>query len=282
MKKVISLFAGFVFMSAVVFGAPKAIRFPSTIGNDVPESELVKVTFKSSIVVVAIDGVENKDESLSKLLNLKSESEEYLDSYFSTYKKDRTVLLQPGTHIFAVKFNNGKAYTTSANSLKFNFDAGSSYKIVSKIEGNKVTFDVLDSNGKSLTNPNNYNLHQKSILTYVERVLDSVSAGKAVTLRTNSGIYWNYGPDITVHVIENYTEEHDGFIGFITDKDLKKGTIYIKFNDDNSLTKDEFLNLKPENCDRVYEIDEIANSAGLCFKLKNPKSSKDDLLMSVY
>lgn len=105
MKKVISLFAGFVFMSAVVFGAPKAIRFPSTIGNDVPESELVKVTFKSSIVVVAIDGVENKDE---------------------------------------------------------------------------------------------------------------------------------------------------------------------------------FLNLKPENCDRVYEIDEIANSAGLCFRIKNQKSSNDVLVMSVY
>lgn len=285
------------------FAAPKKImRVPDTISEEIPDSELVKVTFASSVVICAIDGIENEEENLSKRISAfidpktvsevlggdaaSEEEKKYLDKSLASFKKNRTVLMEPGNHVFAVRYNNGKSYTPSPNSLRFNLEAGKEYKIVSKVEKNKVTFDFVNpKDGVSYTNPNNYNLHQKSVLLYVEGVLGAVEAGKKVHLQTTDGLYWYYGPDQTVQVKEHYNEEHKGFIGFLTDKDFQKATVYIKFNDDDELTKEEFLKLKPEECDRVYEIIERADAAGVCLKMKVVKSfdtKSKTILMSVY
>ena len=268
MKKLSVIFLMLLSFSA--FAKPKAIKVPATIGDDVPEEELVTMTFASSVVIEAIDGLKPVPD---------------IDASLEKYNKARTVLMLPGTHIFVVKFNNGKSYTLMPNSLKYTLEAGQSYKLVSKTEKNKVSFDLLDAKtNKSITNPNNYNLHQKSILAYVSQVLDPVSTGKKIYLTDHRGKFWYYGEDLTVTVKNAYTnEEHAGFIGFSTDAKLSKGTIYIKYNDDSTLTKDEFLKLKPEDCDIVYEIDEItADGVGIfvTFKLKGIKP-KEDLLMTV-
>ena len=281
MKKLSVIFLMLLSFSA--FAKPKAIKVPASIGDDVPEEELVSMTFASSVVIEAIDGINPAPEK--KKGEAAADNKEYLDPSLSKFNKARTVLMRPGTHIFVVKFNNGKSYTLMPNSLKYTLEAGQSYKLISKTEKNKVSFDLLDAKtNKSITNPNNYNLHQKSILAYVSQVLDPVSAGKKIYLTDHRGKFWYYGEDLTVTVKNAYTnEEHAGFIGFSTDAKLSKGTIYIKYNDDGALTKDEFLKLKPEDCVIVYEIDEIAaDGVGIfvTFKLKgiNPK---EDLLMTV-
>lgn len=280
MKKLSVIFLMLLSFSA--FAKSKNLRVPASISEDIPDEELVTMTFDSSVEIVAIDGLEPIAEKGKKSNAAEADGKEYLDPSLSKFNKKRTVLMIPGSHIFVVKFNNGKSYTLMPNSLKYNLEAGQSYKLVSKTEKNKVSFDLLDGKtGKSITNPNNYNLHQKSILAYVGQVLDPVSAGKKVYLKDNE-LLWYYGDDLTVTVKNAYTkEEHAGFIGFSTDTKLSKGTIYIKLNDDGSLTKDEFLKLKPEDCDFVYEIDELATMMITTFKLKGIKPKKD-LLMSIY
>ncbi|WP_022933206.1 hypothetical protein [Treponema bryantii] len=280
MKKLFVLFLMLLNFSA--FAKSKSVKVPASISDDIPEEELVSMTFASSVVVEAIDGINPAPEK--KKGADEADGKEYLDSSLSKFNKNRTVLMMPGTHIFVVKFNNGKSYTLMPNSLKFTLEAGQAYKIVAKTEKNKVSFELLDAKtGKSVTNPNNYNLHQKSILAYVEQVLDPVAAGKKLYLTDHRGKFWYYGEDLTVTVKDSYAnEEHAGFIGFSTDAKLSKGTIYIKYNDDGSLTKDDFLKLKPEDCDLVYEIDEISSDGFglmLTFKLKGSKP-KEELLMS--
>lgn len=280
MKKLFVLFLMLLSFSA--FAKSKSVKVPASISDDIPEEELVSMTFASSVVVEAIDGINPAPEK--KKGADEADGKEYLDSSLSKFNKNRTVLMMPGAHIFVVKFNNGKSYTLMPNSLKFTLEAGQAYKIVAKTEKNKVSFELLDAKtGKSVTNPNNYNLHQKSILAYVEQVLDSVAAGKKLYLTDHRGKFWYYGDDLTVTVKDSYAnEEHAGFIGFSTDAKLSKGTIYIKYNDDGSLTKDDFLKLKPEDCDLVYEIDEISSDGFglmLTFKLKGSKP-KEELLMS--
>lgn len=280
MKKLFVLFLMLLSFSA--FAKSKSVKVPASISDDIPEEELVSMTFASSVVVEAIDGINPAPEK--KKGADEADGKEYLDSSLSKFNKNRTVLMMPGTHIFVVKFNNGKSYTLMPNSLKFTLEAGQAYKIVAKTEKNKVSFELLDAKtGKSVTNPNNYNLHQKSILAYVEQVLDPVAAGKKLYLTDHRGKFWYYGDDLTVTVKDSYAnEEHAGFIGFSTDAKLSKGTIYIKYNDDGSLTKDDFLKLKPEDCDLVYEIDEISSDGFglmLTFKLKGSKP-KEELLMS--
>lgn len=280
MKKLFVLFLMLLSFSA--FAKSKSVKVPASISDDIPEEELVSMTFASSVVVEAIDGINPAPEK--KKGADEADGKEYLDLSLSKFNKNRTVLMMPGTHIFVVKFNNGKSYTLMPNSLKFTLEAGQAYKIVAKTEKNKVSFELLDAKtGKSVTNPNNYNLHQKSILAYVEQVLDPVAAGKKLYLTDHRGKFWYYGDDLTVTVKDSYAnEEHAGFIGFSTDAKLSKGTIYIKYNDDGSLTKDDFLKLKPEDCDLVYEIDEISSDGFglmLTFKLKGSKP-KEELLMS--
>jgi len=280
MKKLFVLFLMLLSFSA--FAKSKSVKVPASISDDIPEEELVSMTFASSVVVEAIDGINPAPEK--KKGADEADGKEYLDSSLSKFNKNRTVLMMPGTHIFVVKFNNGKSYTLMPNSLKFTLEAGQAYKIVAKTEKNKVSFELLDAKtGKSVTNPNNYNLHQKSILAYVEQVLDPVAAGKKLYLTDHRGKFWYYGDDLTVTVKDSYAnEEHAGFIGFSTDAKLSKGTIYIKYNDDGSLTKDDFLKLKPEDCDLVYEIDEISSDGFglmLTFKLKGSKP-KEELLMT--
>ena len=280
MKKLFVLFLMLLSFSA--FAKSKSVKVPASISDDIPEEELVSMTFASSVVVEAIDGINPAPEK--KKGADEADGKEYLDSSLSKFNKNRTVLMMPGTHIFVVKFNNGKSYTLMPNSLKFTLEAGQAYKIVAKTEKNKVSFELLDAKtGKSVTNPNNYNLHQKSILAYVEQVLDPVAAGKKLYLTDHRGKFWYYGEDLTVTVKDSYAnEEHAGFIGFSTDAKLSKGTIYIKYNDDGSLTKDDFLKLKPEDCDLVYEIDEISSDGFglmLTFKLKGSKP-KEELLMT--
>lgn len=280
MKKLFVLFLMLLSFSA--FAKSKSVKVPASISDDIPEEELVSMTFASSVVVEAIDGINPAPEK--KKGADEADGKEYLDSSLSKFNKNRTVLMIPGTHIFVVKFNNGKSYTLMPNSLKFTLEAGQAYKIVAKTEKNKVSFELLDAKtGKSVTNPNNYNLHQKSILAYVEQVLDPVAAGKKLYLTDHRGKFWYYGDDLTVTVKDSYAnEEHAGFIGFSTDAKLSKGTIYIKYNDDGSLTKDDFLKLKPEDCDLVYEIDEISSDGFglmLTFKLKGSKP-KEELLMT--
>ncbi len=185
--------------------------------------------------------------------------------------------------VFTIKYNNGRAFTASPNTIRYNLEAGKSYSIVSKTEKDKVVFDIVDGKtGKSLTNPNNYNIHQKSVLAYVENVLGGVEAGKTVTLRSSTGDMerWEYGPDLTVKVTERGQPEHKGYIGFSTDKNLQKATVYIKFDDEGTLTKDEFLALKPEQCDRVYELVELSRTT-YQFKAKTPKK-KSDVLMDAF
>lgn len=280
MKKLFVLFLMLLSFSA--FAKSKSVKVPASISDDIPEEELVSMTFASSVVVEAIDGI-NPAPGKKKGAD-EADGKEYLDSSLSKFNKNRTVLMMPGTHIFVVKFNNGKSYTLMPNSLKFTLEAGQAYKIVAKTEKNKVSFELLDAKtGKSVTNPNNYNLHQKSILAYVEQVLDPVAAGKKLYLTDHRGKFWYYGDDLTVTVKDSYAnEEHAGFIGFSTDAKLSKGTIYIKYNDDGSLTKDDFLKLKPEDCELVYEIDEVSSDSFgvmLTYKLKGIKP-KEELLMS--
>ncbi len=280
MKKLSVLFLMLLSFSA--FAKSKSVKVPASISDDIPEEELVSMTFASSVVVEAIDGIDPAPEK--KKGADEADGKEYLDSSLSKFNKNRTVLMMPGTHIFVVKFNNGKSYTLMPNSLKFTLEAGQAYKIVAKTEKNKVSFELLDAKtGKSVTNPNNYNLHQKSILAYVEQVLDPVASGKKLYMTDHRGKFWYYGEDLTVTVKDSYAnEEHAGFIGFSTDAKLSKGTIYIKYNDDGSLTKDDFLKLKPEDCDLVYEIDEISSDGFglmLTFKLKGSKP-KEELLMT--
>ena len=226
MKKLFVLFLMLLSFSA--FAKSKSVKVPASISDDIPEEELVSMTFASSVVVEAIDGIDPAPEK--KKGSAETDGKEYLDSSLSKFNKNRTVLMIPGTHIFVVKFNNGKSYTLMPNSLKFTLEAGQAYKIVAKTEKNKVSFELLDAKtGKSVTNPNNYNLHQKSILAYVEQVLDPVAAGKKLYLTDHRGKFWYYGDDLTVTVKDSYAnEEHAGFIGFSTDAKLSKGTIYIK------------------------------------------------------
>ena len=86
-------------------------------------------------------------KTVSEVLGVDVESEEekkYLDKSLASFKKNRTVLMEPGNHMFAVRYNNGKSYTPSPNTLRFNLEAGKEYKIVSKVEKNKVVFDFVN------------------------------------------------------------------------------------------------------------------------------------------
>ena len=72
------------------------------------------------------------------------------------------------------------------------------------------------------------------------------------TSEKKSEFFIQYGPDLTV----TYTEHeavYKGYIGF----EATKAIIYIKFDEDGTLTKDSFLSLSPDDCDRVFEIKEV-------------------------
>lgn len=279
MKKVLLVF-GMLLVTSSIFAAGKpALRVPATISEDTPEEQLVKVIFKKTVSPAVID-----DSILASAFPWLKDKEEqlFLDSSLYKATKDRTVLLEAGAHRFGLLYNNGKSYTTSPAFLQFELEAGKSYSIISKVEGSKVSFDILDENGVSLTNPNNYSLFQKAVLQYVQHVLDPTAEGNYVKLRIMYDLheYWYCGPDMSI-IVENYQtkEKKTGYIGFQTDLNMSYAKIYIKYDEDGTMTKDDFLKLKPEECDRLFNFGGRANTASFSFdfvpvkpKIKGSKS----------
>lgn len=253
------------------------VRLPSTISEEIPDSELAKLIINKYVVIYCIDDVYNKSTFLGK----KSDLTNVLDKSLAKYNSERTLLLEPGKHIVLITFNNGGVYTQSPSTFKLNLEAGKEYRISAKIDNRRILYEVLDGSGKSFSNPNGYNIQQLSIETYQNVILESVKSGKNVRL-SNRETEWLYGPENEIVVTENGAK-NKGYIGFLTDEKLSKGTIYIKFIDEKPVSRDEFLNLKPVECDRVYEIEIIEKDVvGLSISLKSIKPKGDELSLSYW
>lgn len=220
-----------------------------SISDDTPLEQLSEIIITDAIRVDSMEAMEYHylDAPVGNLPR-----DEVLNS---TRKKK--IVVNPGIYKIGLSFNNGAIFSIFSQYIEFNCEAGKSYTITSKIKKQKVEFNILDTETKEvIENQIKISSPQTAILSYVDKVLDVSQEGATVTLKSNSrnGIEIEYGKDMAVVYTENGIK-YEGFIGFSTDKMLFSGTVYVKFNDDNNMTKDDFLQLKPSDCDRVFKIE---------------------------
>ena len=251
---------------------------PVRVGNipeGTPDEKLATVTFNRFIVVVSIDGVFNKEESETYKAKKDPEGTPYLDKSLALFNTSRTIQIKPGKHTVAVRYQTDAFYTKNPNTLELKFEAGKSYTLLPFPRGNSVYFELHDGeSGDQMSTADNKTFQQKAVEEYKKTVHDGAQKGTTFILK-NKSIIIEYGKNGTVTYVENGVE-HKGYLNFTASNDSKKGTITIKFNDDGKLTRAAFLKLKPEECDRVFEILGFAKTKYLGFTMQQtvPKGKK--------
>ncbi len=192
--------------------------------------------------------------------------------------RERILYLRAGEHELSFNYRAGSSYA-NLTKIKANFEAGKSYDVLAIIEKGKVSRLVYDiqysDTHESILPKSGVSLKQALALKYVEAILQPVSEGKTITLNGNepeksvstsdfSKFYDAYNNKESDYIIEynsdltgTYTEKgktYKSYIGF----EATKALIYIKFDEDQSLSKEDFLKLSPEECDRVFDIEDIS------------------------
>ncbi|MBR5646568.1 MAG: hypothetical protein IKX23_08030 [Treponema sp.] len=261
---------------AALCAKPKPPLRVGNIPEGTPDEKLATVTFNRFIVVVSIDGVFNKEESETYKAKKDPEGTPYLDKSLALFNTSRTILIKPGKHTVAVRYQTDAFYTKNPNTLELKFEAGKSYTLLPFPRGNSVYFELHDGeSGDQMSTADNKTFQQKAVEEYKKSVHDEAQKGTTTFILQNKSIVIEYGKNGTVKYVENGVE-HKGYLSFTASKDSKKGTLTIKFNDDGKLTRAAFLKLNPEDCDRVFEILGFAKTKYLGFTMQQvvPKGKK--------
>lgn len=261
------LFAAFITSCASTSGIEKSVlRFPEDLNQEIPLEELAKVTIEKTVVTEGIDNyvINSATKNSENKKQGKTNEPEYyeLTGGLSNSTKVRTFYCEPGQHSFTVKYRSLYTYTLFPAKIVAKLEAGKAYSLKSKVTGSKVSFDIVDvETGKSAIPTSNLSEKQQAILYYVSSVLDKTSddsQGKVMMIIGNSTYTVTPGMKVSVSTSKSDVKK-EGFIGFSTDLKLSSGKIYIKYSDD-SMTKEDFLKLKAEAYDEVYEIQGFAQN----------------------
>lgn len=262
--------------AALLSAKPKDPVKVGNIPDGTPTEKLATVTFNRFLVIVSIDGVYNKTESKTAKEKKDPAGTVYLDKSLETYNSNRTIVIKPGKHKIQVRYQSDDFLTKDPTTLELKFDAGKSYTVAPNTKGGRVGFELRDGeSGEAMSQSNNKTAHQMAVEEYQKTIHDGAQKGTAFILKYKDDIIIEYGKNKTVTYIEKGVE-HKGYIEYVASKDLNKGTLYIKFNDDGKLSKSAFQKLKPEECDRVFEIQDFTKSKNLGFIMQQvtPKGKK--------
>ncbi len=285
-KRLFLILASLITIMSLSYAAPaKAIPFATD--EEIPEEERAILVLKKTVSVIRIDNYyfqfNIKDPETQKPYNKK----------LNDYNKERVTFVRAGEHEIEIRYQSDKGYA-NPSTFKANLEAGKTYDVVTSLEdsifGKQVKYDIQDAT----THESIFAKEQKLRLAiqYVNTILEPVSNGQDIilsavdpdkktdskTTEKNSDFFITYGPDLTVTYTEN-ENVYKGYTGF----EATEAIIYIKFDEDGSLTKDSFLQLNPEDCDRVFEIKEVISLGILkTIKVKSVKPSKESLISFGY
>ena len=284
-KRLFLIVASLITMMSLSYAAP-AKPIPFAVDEEIPEEEKTFLVLKKTVSLIRIDNYYNQFQIKDK------ETQTPYNKKLNDYDKERFTFLRAGEHEIELRYMSKNSYA-NASTLKANLEAGKTYDVVTSIEegilGKQVKYDIQDAE----THESIFAKEQKLRLSlqYVNVILQPVSEGKEIVLsapdpdkKTNkasekrSEFFIQYGPDLTV----TYTEHeavYKGYIGF----EATKAIIYIKFDEDGTLTKDSFLSLSPDDCDRVFEIKEVISIGNLkTVRVISLKPAKDNIFSFGY
>ncbi len=286
MKKNIFIFSLF-FIAQVVFAATKTIRLPS-VDSDIPEEELVKVVLTKLVDIRQIDEYKNP------YFTNKYSKEPVFDKSLNDFLKVRSVYLLPGEHTFHFLYRTNVSFATGVD-FTVTLEKGKTYELIATKDEDydAVYYDIQDAETHTTIIPGTRLTYRQQLgLQYTAVVLRYINDGntlvlngtmpkpnayrgksvKEITSNFKTPAYdyiIEYGSDMTV----KYTEKgkvYEGFIGY----DVNNAVIYIKFNKDGTLTKEDFLNLKPEECDRSFNLKKIVGMDKMISISVSPKKGK--------
>lgn len=274
MKKIVLFNLFLVLILCSVFAAPKGIRVPDTIDNSISEDQLSKVIINKLVLVKKID------EYANPYYANKFSKEPVFDKSLNDFLKLRTFYMLPGEHTFNFSF---KTNVRMANSVDYTvtLEAGKTYELIAEEEKgfDVVFYDIQEIQTHTSLIPGVRLTYKQQLAIEYAGILDTVKENNLVfnsyipnsyafnlsyeeLLKEYNNLQADYiieyGPDMSVKYTEK-GKEYDGFIGF----DASNAVIYIKFNKDGKLTKDAFLQLLPEKCDRVFNLKSITNTDGI-------------------
>lgn len=258
----------------------KVFQYP--VNEEIPSEELTKIVFKKYIQINLIDDFYNA-KTLDKNLY----------KYLRNCLNERELYLKAGVHNLSFGYYSELGYA-SGIPVMANFEAGKSYDIIPTLHRGKITritYDVQYSDTHESILPNSkLSIEQRLALDYANIILKPVTEGKKVTLvgkvpeKTNDAVFImliklitnrkiiiEYSSDLT----GTYTEKgktHKAYIGL----EATKAQIYIKFDDEQTLSKEDFLKLSPAECDRIFTIEDVSSpfSPGVTVSKTKPKSNQ--------
>lgn len=281
-KKLLLFLVTLITAMSFSFAAP-AKAVPAIEGEEIAEEERAYLVFKKTVSITRIDEYYNqykaKDKKIKTIYNKK----------LNDYNKERTAFIQAGEHELEISYQSKTGYA-NGTTLKATFEAGKTYDVVTIVEegifGKTIKYDIQDSETHE-------SIYAKALklglaIQYVNKILQPVSEGKEMTLsamdfkrtgeNNKSEYIIEYGPDLTVTYTEKETT-YKGYIGF----EATKAIIYIQFDEDGSLTKDAFLSMSPEDCDRVFELKEVTSIGPvITVKISSIKPENDAIISLGY
>lgn len=288
MKKRIIFILFLVLILCSVFAAPKGIRVPDTIDNSISEDQLSKVIINKLVLVKKID------EYANPYYANKFSKEPVFDKSLNDFLKLRTFYMLPGEHTFNFSF---KTNVRMANSVDYTvtLEAGKTYELIAEEEEgfDVVFYDIQEVQTHTSLIPGVRLTYKQQLAIEYAGILDTVKENNLVfnsyipnpyafnlsyeeLLKEYNNLQADYiieyGPDMSVKYTEK-GKEYDGFIGF----DASNAVIYIKFNKDGKLTKEAFLDLAPEKCDRVFNLKSVTNTDGIIEINVTQKKGKETL-----
>lgn len=288
MKKRIIFILFLVLILSSIFAAP-VVRVPDTIDSNIPQDQLAKVILNKNVDIRQIDEYKNPyfvlphsdDPSFHKSLN--------------DFLKVRTFYVLPGEHSFNFLFRTNARKAQSVD-YTVTLEAGKTYELIAEEEeGYDVVFyDIQDSQTHTSLIPGIRFTYKQQLAIEYAGVLEYINNGNNLVFKSyipnpylfnksfedvleeynNSQADYiiEYGPDMSVKYTEK-GKEYTGFIGF----DASNVVIYIKFNKDGKLTKEAFLDLAPEKCDRVFNLKSVTNTDGIIEINVTQKKGKETL-----
>lgn len=288
MKKIVLFNLFLVLILCSVFAAPKGIRVPDTIDNSISEDQLSKVIINKLVLVKKID------EYANPYYANKFSQEPVFDKSLNDFLKLRTFYILPGEHTFNFSF---KTNVRMANSVDYTvtLEAGKTYELIAEEEEgfDVVFYDIQEVQTHTSLIPGVRLTYKQQLAIEYAGILDTVKENNLVfnsyipnpyafnlsyeeLLKEYNNLQADYiieyGPDMSVKYTEK-GKEYDGFIGF----DASNAVIYIKFNKDGKLTKEAFLDLAPEKCDRVFNLKSVTNADGIIEINVTQKKGKETL-----
>lgn len=288
MKKIVLFNLFLVLILCSVFAAPKGICVPDTIDNSISEDQLSKVIINKLVLVKKID------EYANPYYANKFSKEPVFDKSLNDFLKLRTFYMLPGEHTFNFSF---KTNVRMANSVDYTvtLEAGKTYELIAEEEEgfDVVFYDIQEVQTHTSLIPGVRLTYKQQLAIEYAGILDTVKENNLVfnsyipnsyafnlsyeeLLKEYNNLQADYiieyGPDMSVKYTEK-GKEYDGFIGF----DASNVVIYIKFNKDGKLTKEAFLDLAPEKCDRVFNLKSVTNTDGIIEINVTQKKGKETL-----